>query len=84
MNKIIISILVIMIGLVCFTESINESTCTCTCCAGNSCTPKHQGSFTLNACSILKCMHECSFKYNQCPLLGGAGHLGADCKIRQS
>jgi len=79
MNKTIIFLIINIIIIVCFTQSINGDVCSCNCCRGNSCNPTFQGRFTVASCGTADCLGQCRTKYQACPSSGDSGSSQGIC-----
>jgi len=79
MTRPISLVVVSTIVLLCYTQLTNCDTCVCACCKENGCTATYQGSFSLDACTSLKCMTQCRLKYSGCPPDGASGHTNGRC-----
>jgi hypothetical protein len=55
-------------------------TCSCQCCAGNSCTPILQGTITVQSCATSSCLSLCKSKYPQ-QCVDGSGSARYQCTV---
>jgi len=56
-----------------------KTQCSCTCCKGNRCIQRYQGTIPLPTCSHSSCKYACKVRYpGQCS--GSPGSLTAQCK----
>lgn len=88
MNKTMLCVIVSLMTMMLFIDSINGDRCACSCCLGNGCKPASQGSFSIPSCD--DCSNECRKRYAQCPSEGnpgatiGACASGADAVYQKS
>lgn len=61
-----------------FTIIQSKTQCTCTCCKGNRCLQRYQGSIQLPTCSFSSCKRSCKLRYpGQCG--SSPGSVTATC-----
>jgi len=58
---------ILLIFSILFVTITSSSQCTCSCCKGNRCIPRYQGSISMPTCSATSCKHTCKIRYpTQC------------------
>jgi len=68
----------LLILFILFTIINSKSECSCSCCKGNGCIKRHQGSISMPTCSAKTCKHTCKLRYpGQCG--ASLGTLSATC-----
>ena len=69
-----------LLFLLLLSRSVNSEYCTCSCCRGDPCSSKVQGSFPLDPCTSFECYNRCPTKYPQnCPVDGQGGLVQGQC-----
>ncbi len=57
----------LLIFFILFATINSKSECSCTCCKGNGCIKKYQGSIQMLTCSATSCKNTCKIRYpGQC------------------
>lgn len=78
MNKLVISIVIVLCCITFINGTIYK--CTCVCCTGKNCNPVTQDPFQIDSCPTDSCENDCLVKYSAvCPPAGTPGFLSGIC-----